>query len=228
MSSNITDISRFVAFLKSFGIDYVEETVAGSIFVKILSPFRDSVPYYYFFNGDGEYTGIHYSHAEEKTATFFLRRTDSDGHNLYHCDSCHKEFDSSGAENYKFCPLCGVKFTGMREVRNHDEPRWQYDLRMAGYDVVENVTSTPEEMYCWSLVKEFTFADSNGNAVIECKHFVHTWEPTMTPAQFENMKFYLKDYKREPHFVKKFYFALHRQSSTKYDMSYKLVKRPVT
>ena len=226
MCSSITDISRFVAFLKSFGIEYVEETVAGSIFVRIISPFKDSIPYYYFFNSDGEYTGIHYSHTEEKTATFFLRKEDSDGHNLYHCDTCHKEFDASNSQQFNFCPCCGVRFSGIREAREHGEPRWQYDLRKNGFDLHFDFRAERDGY-------EYTYYLQEIDRGQKEEFITSTWsQRSYDPIMHPDSRHYLIDVlsrnKQANCADVKYRFVLEKRDHINYKMIVKLAKRPVT
>ena len=52
-----------------------------------------------------------------------------DGVDEYQCLACKKKFHAWGGPcNWKFCPLCGVRFEGLANCRPHRVPRWAYDL----------------------------------------------------------------------------------------------------
>ncbi len=60
----------------------------------------------------------------------YVNYTD-DGCTLHQCLACGQKWEGRSAPEYgwKFCPYCGVKWTGKLECRTADEPGWLYRLR---------------------------------------------------------------------------------------------------
>ena len=56
-----------------------------------------------------------------------VRYTD-DGCYLYQCLSCYKELEIRYIPNWKFCPMCGIEYSGELECRPSHEPSWLWKL----------------------------------------------------------------------------------------------------
>lgn len=58
-----------------------------------------------------------------------VRYTD-DGCSLYQCLSCKQDWEARNSPEYgwRFCPYCGVEWTGGVKGRSHGNPKWQWNL----------------------------------------------------------------------------------------------------
>ena len=51
-----------------------------------------------------------------------------DGCDEYQCLSCYKQLEIRFIPDWKFCPMCGIEFSGQLKCRETHQPSWLYKL----------------------------------------------------------------------------------------------------
>ena len=78
-----------------------------------------------------------------------VRGTD-EGCMIFQCLSCYGQWEGRGyLRGWSYCPLCGTKWDGKQECRNHGEPkhRWQDETRLS----YEEERAQYQSQRLWSL-----------------------------------------------------------------------------
>ena len=60
-----------------------------------------------------------------------------EGCDEYQCLSCYGKLEIRYINNWKFCPMCGIEFSGELECREHTTPSWLYKLDLDYHDQYE-------------------------------------------------------------------------------------------
>lgn len=68
-----------------------------------------------------------------------------DGHEVFQCLNCYNQFNSTGSlEGWKFCPFCGLEWSGQHFCRQAGSPRW-YPVTITHYDFGTRIECWPQE-----------------------------------------------------------------------------------
>lgn len=70
-----------------------------------------------------------------------------DGCSVYQCLSCYQQWEGRSSPEYgwKFCPFCGIQWTGGVMSRSHYTPRWRWELLEKPHQIaIENKTYDDE------------------------------------------------------------------------------------
>lgn len=85
-----------------------------------------------------------------------------DGIFEWQCLSCYSFFACGHISNWNYCPFCGIKHKGTIETRDHEVPRWQYDLEKSNPNFKEHSCKKDIEFTQWVIEREENgvFSDS--------------------------------------------------------------------
>ena len=94
-----------------------------------------------------------------------------DGCDLYQCLNCYKTLEIRYIPDWKFCPMCGIEFSGQLKCRETHEPSWLYKLDLdynAAYDLKSK--SWKKDKAGWIIEKRTVWYDKGDDGEITYKY----------------------------------------------------------